>query len=70
MDKKVIEISLQPKKENWIMNFLEVMANLSGNLQLTDYFNYMIAGLWLIICLWISCLGSDFGLWFLIKRDK
>jgi len=51
MDKKVIEISLQPKKENWILNFLEVMANLSGNLQLTDYFNYMIAGLWLIICL-------------------
>jgi hypothetical protein len=45
MDEKVIEISLQLKNENWILNFLKVMANLLGNVQLTNYFNYMLAGL-------------------------
>jgi hypothetical protein len=68
MDGKIIKTSLQPKKENWVLNFLKVMTNLLGNLQLTDYFNYMIAGLWLIICMWISFLGSDFGLWFFNQK--
>jgi len=68
MDEKVIETSLQPRKENWILNFLEVMASLLDKMQLTDYFNYMIAELWLTICLWTSCLGSYFGLWFFNQK--